>query len=273
MMKFALNYSPQAAALLREGRIEVDVFKCPDWPDLIAEARGYRPVYIHFPFQAGMSDPTTYDLEHLERVAALRADTDTPYINTHISPRPEDLTDPNNADVLVERVIRDIMPLVERFGVDHVIAENIPFPETKRDMPPLCVDPGVITRIVRETGCGLLLDIGHARRTAEHFAIDPRRYMAQLPIDRLREIHITGLGYTAEGERIDHLPMREDDWDLLGWVLDNIRRGDWPEPWIVACEYGGIGKIFDWRSDPDVIAAQIPRMAAMVREASQISTA
>jgi|GEM_PF-3341121 len=34
-MRFALNYSPQAAVLLAEGRIEIDLYKCPDWSDLM----------------------------------------------------------------------------------------------------------------------------------------------------------------------------------------------------------------------------------------------
>ncbi|HLV36123.1 MAG TPA: hypothetical protein VKY59_13445, partial [Spirillospora sp.] len=52
-MKFALNYSPQAAELLRAGDIDIDLFKCPDWPHLIEQARQQRPVYIHFPLVAG----------------------------------------------------------------------------------------------------------------------------------------------------------------------------------------------------------------------------
>jgi hypothetical protein len=40
-MEFALNYSPQAAQLLQEGRIEIDRYKCPDWPDVrVAERPG-----------------------------------------------------------------------------------------------------------------------------------------------------------------------------------------------------------------------------------------
>ncbi len=51
MTRFALNYSPQAADLLRAGQIEIDLFKCPAWPDLIAEAQAAAPglhsLFIH----------------------------------------------------------------------------------------------------------------------------------------------------------------------------------------------------------------------------------
>ncbi len=47
-------------------------------------------------------------------------------------------------------------------------------------------------------------------------------------------------------------------------VLGHIHRGEWAEPWIVAFEYGGIGPIFEWRSEPTFIAEQIPRLRDIV---------
>jgi hypothetical protein len=36
--------------------------------------------------------------------------------------------------------------------------------------------------------------------------------------------------------------------------------GAWPAPSIVAFEYGGVGPVFEWRSDVDVLAEQLPRL-------------
>lgn len=52
-MKLAVNYSTQAAVLLRQSRIQIDYFKCPDWPDLIQEAKKHAPVAVHFNLTAG----------------------------------------------------------------------------------------------------------------------------------------------------------------------------------------------------------------------------
>ena len=52
-MNFAINYSPQAGELLKQGKIEINLFKCPDWPELIQEASALAPVYVHFPLIAG----------------------------------------------------------------------------------------------------------------------------------------------------------------------------------------------------------------------------
>lgn len=267
-MLFSLNYSPEMAELIRAGLIEVDRIKCPEWPDMIADARQVGPVYVHFRLMAGQG---LLPESLLDTVAAFRDDTQTPFVNTHIAPRFQDYTDPSDRQVVIDGIKASLTQLADRFGPQNVIAENIPYPEHRNpDKPFLSVDTEVISRAITETGVGLLLDLGHARRTAEHLAIDPRLYISALPVDRLREVHITGLGYNQNGDRVDHLPMREDDWELLQWALDNIRTGRWSEPWSVSCEYGGIGEQFRWRSSKDVIAVEAPRMMQMIRESQPL---
>lgn len=267
-MKFALNYSPQAVELLQAKQIQVDVFKCPNWEDLVPLAAEHLPVYIHFPFQAGMHDITE---QRLEEVARWLERTGTYYVNTHISLQRADMRNPDDPEEAVERALPDVQRLADYFGAERVIVENIPYPETKNTKPLVGSDPTVISRIIESSNTGLLLDIGHARRTAEHLAINPRIYINQLPVQRLREVHITGLGYNEDGKRVDHLPMLEEDWLLLEWSLANIHSGAWSEPWVVACEYGGVGQSFEKRSDKAVIAAQIPRMYAMVYAAQPVT--
>lgn len=262
-MRFALNYSPQAEDLLKRGLIEIDLFKLPAWDDLIAQVSADYPVYVHFAFQAGTGKTNASD--QFDAANRHRTLTGTRYINTHLAARFEDVTDPDDPEAVLAPMLRDLRVLVERFGADNVISENIPFPETIHDKPYFASDPDVICRAVNETGVGFLLDVGHARRVAEYLAIDPRRYIERLPVDKLREVHITGLGYNLDGRRVDHMPMMQADWELFTWVMANIHSGRWPQPDIVACEYGGIGPKFDWRSDPDVIAHDVPRLLALVR--------
>jgi uncharacterized protein (UPF0276 family) len=251
-------------ALYESGKIELDLFKVPNWDTLVDEVLPRHPLYVHFKFQAGQGDATPENIEH---AAQLLERTRTPWVNTHLIPRLSDARDPHDADEIIDIMLRDIRPLVERFGAANVVAENIPFPERARDKSPRCVEPDVIRRTIEGADVGFLLDIGHARRTAEHRAQDPRQYIESLPVERLRELHVTGLGYDASGHRVDHLPMREDDWELFQWVLDAIREGRFARPGIIACEYGGVGEAFRWRSESRVIAEDTPRMLAMVRAA------
>lgn len=263
-MKFALNYSPQAADLLRAGQIDIDLFKCPDWPDLIETARALRPVYVHFPLVAGQNN-----VEHvgLNRIRDLLNCTDTRYVNTHIAARHEDLDDTNDSLRAVDIMLRDIWPLIECFGADGVMAENVPYPDIPPNKPRVIIEPDAIRAVIETSGCGLLLDLAHARLTCEQTGMDVYDYIEQLPVDRLRELHVTGVGCNREGLREDHLPMTAEDWALLEWALDHIHRGQWAQPYVVACEYGGVGPGFEWRSDPAVMAHDIPRMVELVRAA------
>jgi hypothetical protein len=54
--------------------------------------------------------------------------------------------------------------------------------------------------------------------------------------------------------------------ELLQAGAIDIDQFDWAQSHTVACEYGGIGPMFDWRSDADVIARDIPRMVERVKQ-------
>jgi uncharacterized protein (UPF0276 family) len=122
----------------------------------------------------------------------------------------------------------------------------------------------MISEICRETGCGLLLDLSHCRITARVIGQDAREFVERMPVDRLRELHVTGLGW-QETILKDHRPMTAEDWVEFDWAMERIRSGSWARPWCVACEYGGVGPAMSKISDPAVTAEQIPQMREGVR--------
>jgi uncharacterized protein (UPF0276 family) len=270
-LKLAVNYSPQAADLLATQQIEFDLYKCTDWPDMVEAAHQQRSAYVHFPLVAGRAN-----IEQVgwQRIVDFLGRTETRYVNTHLAPRAADFpglaldsSDPAFADLLAEAMQRDIAPLVKRFGADRIILEIACWdPDPEWQIPRLVLEPERVARIVRESGCGFLLDVAHARLNAIHLGMDERDYLSQLPVDRLCELHITGIGYDQEKARFrDHFAMSDDDWTLTEWVMARIRRGEWPRPWCVALEYGGTGAFFAWRSRPDVLAADVPRLYDLVK--------
>jgi uncharacterized protein (UPF0276 family) len=266
-MEFALNYSPQAAELLRAGRIAVDRLKCPDWPDMIAAAAAVRPVYVHFPLRAGDSDRPDWDA-----IEALMERTGTPHVNFHLGPRPDahpdippESNDPAHAALLAERMVADVSAACERFGPERVVVENLPYEGPIGAVMRPAVDPAAIRRVVEDTGCRLLLDIAHACITAFSLGVDAREYIEALPVARLAELHITGVGL-HQGRLTDHLRMSEGDWPYVEWAMGRIRSGVWGRPRIVALEYGGGGgPVFGWRSESDIIALDVPRLHNYVR--------
>ena len=262
-MDFSINYSRPAAALVREGRIEVDRFKCTEWPDMIAPARELLPVYVHFPTNAGTGE--TPDVEAIERVAG---ETDTPLLNVHLVARGEDwaggdVNSPRFADAVADRLVRDVGAFAQRVRPERVIAENLIYTGPGSEYLRAAVEPHVIRRVLEETDCGLLLDLSHARIAARYMGVDWKDYLAELPLERLRELHVTGLAEVG-GVLVDHEPLTEQDWEDVEWAMERIRRGDWPEPWMVALEYGGVGGPYLHRSDAKVIEEQVPRLRELV---------
>ena len=268
-MRFAINYSPQAEQLWREGRIQVDLFKCPDWPHLVSQVSAIHAVYVHCSLNAGRGLSPNLAMDTVQHWLDT---TETLVINTHFwMLRSDFAADANIApEAVVDRAVIDVERLGERFGNDRIVIENVPYPVRWGDSELLAevVDPAVISEVVRRTGCGLLLDTAHAIRACEGMGgRDVRAYLNALPVRALRELHIVGIKPERDelGIRQDHFEMTDADWEIAEWALGQIRDGHWKKPDTLAFEYGGIGERFAWRSEPRVIAAQAPRLYRLAK--------
>jgi len=271
-MNLALNYSRPAAALVAEGCIEIDHFKCPDWPGMVAEALKLRPVAVHFSLRAGTGRLHETDWKFIERLMRL---TGTPYVNLHLCPEvgdfpatygsiPADTQDPAHISQVVETLLVDVSSATAHFGPERVIAENVPYWGANGNVLRPATEASVIRSVLDETGCGLLLDISHARITARHQGMDEMGYLESLPVERTRELHFTGL-HAVPGGWQDHLPMLAEDWPWLERALENVRNGIWGSAWLLAYEYGGEGGWFAEHTDPKMIAEQVPLFYRMIK--------
>lgn len=263
-MKLAINYSPQAEEAVDAGQIDIDLFKCPDDDELIARAQRIKPAYVHSGLNAGAREfsPDWKKLEELKNATATR------FINIHLTATNKDYPDipvtsqeSAHQERILEKALKDMRELISRFGAENVILENDPYHAEARASlyilrPP--TEPKMIAEVIRQTGCGLLLDIDHARVSSYYMGISLEDYVAQLPTDRLMELHMTGTKLNKEGWLESHYEMQDEDWPIFDWALDKIRTGAWARPAVYAFEYGGIGEKFDWRTDKAAIAEQIP---------------
>ena len=268
-MRFAINYSPQAEKLWRDGAIQIDLFKCPDWPDLVERVGEFHAVYVHCSLQAGRGRLQSADIGLLQRWLD---QTDTLVINTHFAVGKADFLSPRvvSAEAVIERAVRDLEALSEHIPAENIVIENIPSPDPgwNDDMLLEVVDPAVISEVVRRSGCGLLLDIAHAIRACEGTGRDDvRAYLNAMPVQALRELHVVGILPEPDeyGLRQDHFAMTESDWTVTEWALGQIRQGNWRTPDTMAFEYGGVGEQFAWRSDEAVIAEQAPRLYQLAK--------
>ena len=264
-MKLAVNYSEAAVYLIDRGEADADLFKVPDWDDLIAEARELRPAYVHFPFQVGAAREQV----DLARAAELMDLTATSAVNVHVAPSRERFPDLEVADVgqeatrvVVSAITEDVSVYCERFGAARVIIENLIYRGPERSFLRLGIEPAVLGEVVAACGCGFLLDVSHAVITARSLGIDVWAYLDALPVHALEELHVSGI-HLLEGGLKDHLSLTPDDWELLSGVVGRIKAGAWPAPRLLAFEYGGIGPVFSWRSEPAVLREQLPRLAEL----------
>ena len=268
-MRFAINYSPQAEKLWREGKIQVDLFKCPDWPDLVAKVGAIHAVYVHCSLQVGRGCLHSTDFALLRRWLD---ETDTTVINAHFAAGISDFSSPEaiTPEAVIERALRDLEVMCQEIPVDKIVIENIPSPDPgwNEDMVKEVVDPAIISEVVRRSGCGLLLDIAHAIRACEGTGRDDvKAYLNAMPVQALRELHIVGILPEPDehGIRHDHFAMTEADWAMAEWAVEQIRLRRWNKPDTLAFEYGGIGEKFAWRSEEAVIAEQAPRLYQLSR--------
>lgn len=267
-MKFALNYSEPASILLQQKLINFDLFKAPDWPELIPIVSDQHSVYIHFSLSTcDQSIPTT-NWGFIEKVLA---ETETNHVNIHIN-APRNL-DPSSTSVIqqsIDQMLSEVEMVVSRFGADNVVIENCPMCSIGYEFQLPAVLPDTLERIVCQTGCGFLFDISHARITAATNGWQEKDYINQLPLDRLQELHITGLR-VYENMLTDHFELSPEDWLITEWAAQQIAQGIWSEPGIAAFEYGGLGPVFSFRNNIDVIAEQTPRLYSMFSTTSRQS--
>ena len=295
-MKLAVNYSTPAAELLYQGHIAFDYFKCFAIPDLVTTLQQRHPVYVHFPLKVGLGLGDAVDARinqpaDWNQIEALMEQTHTPLINVHLSPLdtdfpdiPADTGDPKHIEMLTEYMIRDVRAVVRRFGADRVVAENVFDGRIQTVLRPAFL-PEVISTVIEETGCSLLFDLSHARLSAHYLGCDVYRYIAALPVDRIRELHLTGIHRIEgdllailhrsdldedtirrlEGRLFDHLSLQERDWEFFAWALEQISDGAWGTPWAVAFEYGGMDGFWKEFTEADVLREQVPRIQTMIQ--------
>ncbi len=120
----------------------------------------------------------------------------------------------------------------------NLLKNRLPCPIMLELMPASAVndrresDPLVINSIIRETGSTFLLDIPHAIISAQMLGMPVDKYLSALPLDLVREVHISGMRKQKNGSYYDaHETIGEDEKYWLQWILDHCN------PHFVNLEY------------------------------------
>jgi len=184
--------------------------------------------------------------------------TGTPWTSAHIGFSVADLS-LNTAESLSTQATSDVLTRGQALGNiacnARALAQRLPVPLLLENLPSfpnlahihIC-EPDFITEVIKDTGCGLLVDLAHARVSADMLGHDVHDYLLQLPLDRAVELHVSGPRRVSETDArrrarllnearsVAHLfrfgddslldahePMQEEDYALLQWALERIR--------------------------------------------------
>jgi sugar phosphate isomerase/epimerase len=126
---------------------------------------------------------------------------------------------PLYTEEFLQRFCDNALVLRDAMGAPLVM-ENIPgfFSVRRAQM----TEAEFLRRFFEQTGCGFLIDIPHIWLAAHYRGIDPRKYLADFPLDRVVEIHVAGVEYDRdlEGPWIAPTSPSNDILQIACWVAE-----------------------------------------------------
>lgn len=119
----------------------------------------------------------------------------------------------------VERVSDRLRRVQDRLGVPMAF-ENISWyaHPGRPEMP----EAEFISSIAELSGCGLLLDVNNVYVNAQNHGFDPYAFLAEMPLDRVVQLHVAGHTRTETGLIIDTHGATVCDpvHELLAWTIE-----------------------------------------------------
>jgi uncharacterized protein (UPF0276 family) len=232
MIKLSVNLSNALIDLVHAGEVQIDGVEAVIYlsPERVLEARAALPG-MAFNFHAGRVGLEVSNRADLPRYLALCPDS--PFISVHLAPLPMWITGTAMrsqvylpqppSEMLVKHFIHKVKRLQAQESLP-VILENMAVLRPGKFR--FESDPQVITRVLEETSCRMLLDLAHARIAAQERSMPVEDYLLALPLEKVTQVHISGCR-ERDGVLYDaHQSLQEVDYALLDWVLPRVNP-DW----------------------------------------------
>ncbi len=240
MTYLSVDLSDPLLDLIRDKQAPIDAVEVGPWFS-VAQIRDYRLMLPDLPFHfhgGDLVERVGWLPGAIARIAAYLRCTASLRASMHITmwlpgmvwlmlrhgwrmplPNPQRAT---------RRFVRQVTRLSRSIEVPVILENTAPLPFEGYDWE---VQTEQIAEVLVRTGCGLLLDTGHARVSAAALGMDVHGYLADLPLERVMQIHVSG-PRMRNGRLADaHEPLEEADYALLDWVLGRT------QPQVVTLEY------------------------------------
>jgi hypothetical protein len=92
-------------------------------------------------------------------------------------------------------------------------------------------DPAMIGRVLDTLDVDMLLDLAHARVAAAFHRVPVKDFLAQFPLERVQQVHISGVRQVGGVVQDAHETLSAEDYDLFQWTLART------QPEVVTLEY------------------------------------
>jgi uncharacterized protein (UPF0276 family) len=251
-----VNDTPLSRRLLQEGRLEADRFETsgPLTEGAVDALAGTgMPLLLHngvWNWSLGNPDALA-EADVLRQTRERLALTSAPWLSVHLGfsaarvafnegagfgPAPggdaggmHPASAPLTRDALLKTMTENVRALGDAVGVP-LLVENLDYNPTGA-YEHVC-EPGFVAEVLAATEADLLLDLAHAQVSASRLGYTVQDYFAELPLERVRQLHVSAPRPDGNTLVDAHEPLREADYDLLEELLGETR------PWALTLEYG-----------------------------------
>lgn len=240
-MYIGCNWSKALKFLIEKDVIKIDYIKSGAWGSFneqFSMIRSMRPILLHglgYSEDIGMKNIEIIDFNFVNK---LIKNCNSPHYGFHLAIKSSDMYPGMTEENIYEHMSKQIQ-ILKRQLIVPLLLENIPDSPQDRvkfDHYPYIM-PEQYSRLFIDNDVSFLLDLTHAKITAQYHGWNVHDYIRQLPLNRVVEIHTNGSGYDKDGFPADtHQAMGDEDYKLLEWVLNYVN------PSIVTLEYNGVEK-------------------------------
>lgn len=132
-----------------------------------------------------------------------------------------DYKDKYGEEDYIKTLEKNLKTIRSNFPKIEILLENLPPVD---DIKEWCAYPKLFKDVLEKYNLKMLLDIPHAKISAEYFNISFEDYLNQFPLEKVKEIHFSGLGCTKNGKLYDsHIMATEDDYEDLEYAVEKCK--------------------------------------------------
>lgn len=192
------------------------------WKRQLDQVTRIYPVYSHG-LSLSIGSPDPLDMGFLKKVKKFLKDYNIKIYSEHLSFSKSDnahlydlLPVPFREDAVkhISERIRQVQDFLERELVLEIVSYYTPVAAEMDEAT-------FISRVVKESGCGLLLDVNNVYVNAFNHGYDAREFITKLPLDHVRYIHMAGHNQVAPDLIIDTHgePIIDPVYELFDFTL------------------------------------------------------